>query len=131
MKKVLLNVSNHPSPKWGKKQMKAVEDDFGCSLVRDIPFPPIPSDLSTEGVIHMARDFYATYIRPTPEDEYIVHLMGEQSFCFFLAEILLAEGISVVVSTTERKAVVETLPDGTIKKEAVFEFVQFRDLFQI
>ncbi len=52
--------------------------------------------------------------------------MGELSFCFHLRILLEVLKIPVFVSTTERKSVEIMLSDGSIKKEAVFQFVRFR-----
>ena len=105
----------------------AAEPATTCKVV-DIPFPAIPPEADMDVVRRMADDmfkeilavdntWYAANFRGA------VHLMGEQSFCFALASLLIEAGITVLVSTTAREAVVK---DGV--KTSIFKFVGFRAL---
>ena len=98
------------------------------SQIKDIPFPAIPPEADMDVVRRMADDmfneilaadntWYAANFRGA------VHLMGEQSFCFILASLLIEAGITVLVSTTAREVVEK---DGV--KTSIFRFVQFRAL---
>lgn len=98
------------------------------SQITDIPFPVIPPEADMDVVRRMADDVFKSILAVdntwyAANFKGAVHLMGEQSFCFVLASLLIEAGITVLVSTTAREAVVK---DGV--KTSVFKFVQFRAL---
>jgi len=70
------------------------------------------------------RDEFNSHIR-TYEEDVVVHIMGEQGFCFALLRLCQVHGFRCMHSTTERKKV--ELPDGSFRME--FGFVQFRDYY--
>lgn len=113
---MLLNLSNHPSSKWGEKQLAATEQFGG---VIDMAFPNIPP-AATEDDVRRLVEVYAGEVLAS--DAKIVHLMGEMCFSFALVSYLQKIGIPCVASTTERRTVEN--PDGS--KTLSFEFVQFR-----
>ena len=116
---MLLNLSNHPSVHWSKEQMEMALNVYGA--IEDLPFPNVPSELSTEGVIQLAKDYaerIAHYSSPITH----VHLMGEMTFVVALVRLLQSAGIIVVCSTTNRIVLEELNGQKTVK----FEFVQFR-----
>ena len=113
---MFINLSNHPSAKWGEKQRKAAAE-FG--ELCDRQFPTIPADASAEDVQAMAADMAGVIIAGTTA---VVHVMGEMGYTHALVTLLKAAGVHCFHSTTERK-VTENL-DGS--KTVVFEFVQFR-----
>lgn len=115
---MFINLSNHPSAKWGEKQLAAAAE-FG--ELCDRQFPTIPADASDEVVRSMAADM-AGVISATYGPTAVVHVMGEMGYTHALVTILKAAGVRCFHSTTERN-VVENL-DGS--KTVVFEFVQFR-----
>ena len=81
------------------------------------------SSLSTlKQEIHaLAEQYLATILALSPRPV-AVHLMGELTFSFALVGLLQALGITCVASTARRQ-VIEKSPG---RKEAIFEFVQFR-----
>ncbi len=98
------------------------------SQITDIPFPVIPPDADMDVVRRMADDMFKEILAAdntwyAANFRGAVHLMGEQSFCFVLASILIEAGITVLVSTTAREVVEK---DGV--KTSIFRFVQFRAL---
>jgi len=96
-------------------------------VILDIPFPRVPADAGTEDIIKLAKSLVMDIrqaIGTSNISGSIIHLMGEQSLCFILAQMLIHQECSVVVSTTER--IVETDENGV--KKSTFRFVRFRPL---
>lgn len=116
---MLINLSNHPSVNWSKEQTELAIAQFGS--IKDMPFPNVPPDATTEQVCELAKSFLEK-IKNTPSVT-AVHLMGEMTFIVALTRLLQLEGIKVVCSTTERIVLEEK--DG--KKTMQFQFCQFRE----
>lgn len=114
-----INLSNHNSRNWDELQLKSAE---GVGTVIDLAFPYIDPQLDKEGIEALGQEYL--HIIQKFGDIAAVHLMGEQSFCFDLANRLKQAGIRVVVSSTHRK----TFEDQNGNKVSRFEFVKFRDL---
>jgi hypothetical protein len=114
---MLLNLTNHPSSKWGKDQLQKAIELYG--KVEDIPFPSINPLSSTEEIKILAEEYCNKIIKQKPK---AVHLMGEMTFTHALVTLLQQEGIDCVASTSERKVIEEE--NG--KKTVLFEFKQFR-----
>lgn len=120
---MLINLSNHPSVNWSKEQTELAIAQFGS--IKDMPFPNVPPDATTEQVSELAKSFLEK-IKNYPSDSKsvtAVHLMGEMTFIVALTRLLQMEGIKVVCSTTERIVLEEK--DG--KKTMQFKFSQFRE----
>lgn len=123
----MINVSNHPSSKWGEKQMKAalkIEGDI-VNGITDLPFPNVDPSATRHDLQKMAKKI-AEDIYVLMEAQYeAVHVMGEMGLTFnLIRELRYSEpSIRVVHATTERKVLDN--PDGS--KTTVFEFVQFRE----
>ncbi|SHI73443.1 hypothetical protein SAMN05443429_1041 [Cruoricaptor ignavus] len=118
---MLLNLSNHPSANWPEEQISAAVEMFGS--VKDLPFPAIPPEASTEEVVKLAES-YAEKIRKmlqTKEDA--VHIMGELTFVVAMLRLLQDNAIRCVASTTVRS--VEETEQGV--KQSRFQFVKFRE----
>lgn len=115
---MLINLTNHPSPKWGEKQLEAARA-FG--EVRDIAFPAVSPDDGEDYISRLAQDYLEKIMDVAGNNRVTVHVMGEMNFTFRLVTMLKGDGITCVASTTRRK-VVET-PEGRL---SVFEFVRFR-----
>ena len=113
---MLLNLSNHPSSKWGEHQLAATEQYGG---VFDMAFPNIPPAATEDDVRRLVEEFE---VKVRASGATVVHLMGEMCFSFALVSRLQKIGIPCVASTTERRTVEN--PDGS--KTLSFEFVQFR-----
>ena len=120
LKRCFINLTNHPSEKWEKRQSEAARE-YG--EVVDMPFPKVSPESSYEEVSALAEE-YVNLIREKCKDaDVTVHVMGEMTFVYALVSRLKDIGIRCVASTTERKAVVND--DGT--KTSEFSFVQFRE----
>lgn len=119
---MFINLSNHPSDKWPKNQIEAAIP-YGDLL--DLPFPDIDPTLDEQSIIAMAHT-YAERIKGLIAGEKaemcVVHLMGELTFCFALAQLLTRDGIACIASTTRRQ--VFELQNGM--KTCRFAFVRFR-----
>ncbi len=86
--KMLLNLSNHPFESWSEKQVLAAKSSYGEII--NLPFPPVDPVATSEEVAQLALQ-YKDIIKnicvgnasPT------IHLMGEMTFSFLLASLLL------------------------------------------
>jgi CRISPR-associated Csx2 family protein len=119
-----LNLSNHPSSQWEPHQLEAA-DQFGELF--NLPFPEINPEWDAAQIELLAGE-YLQKIKKLAEEKSatpVVHLMGEYCFCFALGNLLKAEQIQTIVSTSERKSVMND--DGT--KTIHFDFVQFRPYY--
>lgn len=116
---MLLNLSNHPFEFWPENQKEAAIEQYGS--VEDMPFPQIDPSAERDHVMRLAED-YLSRIKLMPPAT--VHLMGELTFCYMLANMLREAGIYCVASTTERKVTIEN-----DTKTAVFTFVRFRPYY--
>jgi hypothetical protein len=119
---MLLNLSNHPFKEWDETQQKEAINRWGS--VSDLAFPQINPLLSSLEINQLAKH-YASVIIPKYLNQSAgnaIHLMGEITFCFSLANLLISSGYICVVSTTERKS--ET--HNGIKK-SIFRFIRFRE----
>lgn len=119
---MLINLSNHPSNQWSDKQLKSALKNF--KSVYDLPFPHISPKANSKQVKVKARKYFEKVLKilKSSEDKSnAVHLMGELTFVFYLAQMLKNKNISVIVSTTNR--IVE---EKNGKKIVSFNFVKFR-----
>lgn len=116
---MLINLSNHPSSKWSGDQKNTALALYGN--IEDMTFPHIDPHATRDQVTKLAEKYY-TEIRSL--DPSAVHLMGELTFSFVLANLLKESEIPCVASTTERIVVEE----GN-QKISTFKFVQFRSYF--
>ncbi len=125
-----LNISNHPSDKWGEKQRKealrVVQEwtpgfggvPWGETVILDIPFPSISP---TSAIFPDVQNFLNKYDKEIHEAS-AVHLMGESGFVYMLITALRQRGrTNIYHSTTERVSMEQ---DG--KKTSTFRFIQFR-----
>lgn len=120
MKKILINLSNHPFKTWGEKQKEAAKK-YGDVI--DIPFPDIDPD--AERLDQLVDDYFHKITDYTaPDTDVSLHIMGEMTFVYQLVYNLQEWSfIKCIASTTRR--IVTMGPDGV--KKSVFEFVRFRE----
>ncbi len=124
---MLINLSNHPSQNWDKKQIEAATKNYG--EIVDIDFPQIDPEWDTSRIMKLAEEYLEIVqnkIHQNPDTQVAVHLMGEIIFCFCLAIMLENAKIQCVASTTRRNAIVK---NGV--KTSVFEFVKFRNYYYL
>jgi len=120
---MLLNLTNHPSEKWTDEQKNVAKQMFGGII--DMQFPDIDPTGNEEYISNLTNEYLKKILSiknslPNNE-ELVVHIMGEQTFCFSLINKLLENDILCVASTTQRIAVEK---DGI--KTSVFKFCKFR-----
>lgn len=137
-----VNVSNHPSAKWGEDQKQALceagamsdGEEWFCPApeILDIPFPAVNPEWNKKQVQAEAERVAALVDEAVSPDLYdsngnlvgtsAIHVMGESGLVYALVSLLIQRGFLVLHSTTERVAVER--PDGT--KESIFKFKRFR-----
>ncbi len=118
---MLINLSNHPSSGWGEQQMAAAT---AWGEVVDIPFPQIDPEADESVILTLAREFLGLIQEKIAKRKgsHAVHLMGEHTFCFAMAQLLHHHGLDCMVSTTHRQVTFEENGDKTTR----FRFVKFR-----
>ena len=117
---MLINLSNHPSRYWGKKQQEASR----CyGNVVDLPFPAIAPSANTQELQTLAHTSVQKILSMGEAESITVHIMGEMTFTFMIVKKLKELGIRCIASTTERKTTYND--DGT--KLSEFSIVKFRE----
>lgn len=117
---LFINLSNHPSSTWQPAQLEAAKQ-YGEII--DINFPAVDALCMPERVDQLANQYALDIINKGAPTCLTAHVMGEMTLTFRIVELLKAQGIRCVASTTER--IVTDLPDN--RKETQFTFVQFRE----
>ena len=117
---LFINLSNHPSSTWQPAQLEAAKQ-YGEII--DIDFPAVDALCEPEMVDQLANQYALDIINRGAPTCITAHVMGEMTLTFRIVELLKAQGIRCVASTTER--IVTDLPDN--RKETQFTFVQFRE----
>ena len=117
---LFINLSNHPSSTWQPAQLEAAKQ-YGEII--DIDFPAVDALCMPERVDQLANQYALDIINKGAPTCLTAHVMGEMTLTFRIVELLKAQGIRCVASTTER--IVTDLPDN--RKETQFTFVQFRE----
>jgi len=116
---MFINLTNHSSTNWSKKQRKAAEV-YGQII--DMPFPVIKPTFTKEDILSLVSE-YIDRIVGLQGERIIVHVMGEMTFTHNIVNALKDVGITCLASTTERNTF--DINDG--KKLSEFKFVQFRE----
>lgn len=124
---MLINLSNHPLPKWSPDQREAAEREYGS--IHDLPFPQLDPAASLGAVRGIVQQYVVQCIekieKEGPHQRHAIHIMGEFTFTYLFVKEMEQRGIPCVASTTER--IVTDNPDGS--KTTLFQFVQFRPYF--
>lgn len=118
--KVFINLSNHPSEKWGEEQLVAARQ-YG--EVTNMQFPNIPPELDSGDIEKMAEETKNKIVSTYHDADITVHIVGEPMFIYKLVPLLKSSGIRCVASTTYHET--KDLGDG--KKLSVFHFIRFRE----
>lgn len=120
---MFLNCSNHSSDKWTDEQIKAAKE-YGIDVIRDYAFPSVPAHMSEKEIEEIAEKVSDEMIALCPS---VVMCQGEFTLTYALIKKLLKHGIKVVAACSERDTLEVCLPDGSVKKEANYRFVKFRE----
>jgi hypothetical protein len=126
---MFVNLSNHPSTKWTKEQIdEAIKlcPEVKFNGIVDIQFPEIDPAGNEEYIDNLSNEYLKKILElkdsiKNEDEDIIVHVMGEQTFCFSLISKLIKRRILCVASTTKRVATEE---DGV--KTSIFKFCKFR-----
>ena len=113
---MFINLSNHPSDCWGLKQREAAK---AYGEIIDIPFPEIGPQWSLSKVKRCALEFFERCKNEIGDAKSasVIHLAGEPTFCFLLAQMLLKAEYVCLSSTTVRAK----------DNGSHFEFERFRE----
>ena len=129
MKKLFINVSNHPSSTWSESQRNAALK--GGATIVDMPFPAVPPTATRNDIRDMGYQLInridSTIVScGGSESTTTITIVGEFSLTIFVVVKLrlLLPGLKVVVATSERNTVINEDGSKTIR----FEFVQFRQV---
>lgn len=111
-KKIIINVSNHPSSKWSKEQIDACN---GAAIL-DLQFPNINSKATAyemDAACYAFADWLTSAVYGV--DKHYVHFLvaGELGAHFRITGFLKMAGYSVIQATSERNTVVSE--DGKTK----------------
>ena len=121
---MFINLSNHPSVKWGKMQLEAAMELTSDNQIKDIPFPAVPATATTSDILAIADGLHHTVMANKPE---AIMVAGEFTLAYTMIEICLRAGIKVVAACSDRCTKEVVNEDGTTTKTTVFEFIQFRE----
>ena len=121
---MFINISNHPSNRWDKKQLEAAMELTSDNQIEDIQFPAVPATATTTDVISMADSLYSDIMSKRPE---AVMVAGEFTLAYTIIKLLMQHGVRVVAACSDRCTHEVVNEDGTTTKTTVFEFIQFRE----
>ncbi|MDL2213255.1 CRISPR-associated protein [Bacteroides sp. OttesenSCG-928-E20] len=116
---MLINLSNHPSSTWDKRQLQAAAV-YGNII--DLPFPAVEASGDEDYIELLAVECANKVQEIAGECEVTVHLMGEMTLTFAVLRLLQEKQIECIASTSNR-IVTESEPGH---KEVVFKFERFR-----
>ena len=116
-----INVSNHPSTRWGNEQLQAAQK-FGNIV--DIAFPSVPATAGTTDISHLADEIFQQLLERKPK---AVMVAGEFTLAYAIITRCLRAGITVVAACSDRCTEEVVNDDGTTTKTVIFKFVQFRE----
>ena len=121
---MFINVSNHVSSKWSKKQLEAAMELTSDNQIEDIQFPAVPATATTTDVISMADSLYSDIMSKRPE---AVMVAGEFTLAYTIIKLLMQHGVRVVAACSDRCTHEVVNEDGTTTKTVNFKFIQFRE----
>lgn len=119
---VLVNLSGRSYETWSPEQLEATKE-FASKVV-DVPYPNIPPTASTKELKEIVNKTMNEVMSYNPKT---VLCGAEMVTTHEFVNRLQKNGIKVVNATSERVSHEKLNDDGTVTKEFVFEFKQFRD----
>ena len=119
---VLINLSGRSHETWSPEQLEATKE-FASKVV-DVPYPNIPPTASTEELIKIVDGTMSKVMSYNPKT---VLCGAEMVTTHKFVNRLQKNGIKVINATSERVSHEKLNDDGTVTKEFVFKFKQFRD----
>lgn len=118
--KLLINLSNHPSHLWSTSQLIAAKD---IGKVKDIQFPMVSEEADKEVIFDLANQYIQQISSFGTPSEVTIHIMGEQTFCYYFISEIKKQGYTCIASTSKR--IVNDKLNG--QKEVTFSFCRFRE----
>ena len=88
-----------------------------------MPFPDVPPDFDENQMILLAKEVAEKVIGLHPD---AVLCQGEMTMVFTLVHMFYLHGIPSYAATSSRQSKEIVKEDGTVNKQSVFQFVQFR-----
>ncbi len=124
---MFINISNHPSSRWEKEQLDAARE-LGGEVI-DIQFPNVPSAVSGRDIEYMAIELVNdVYFKIEGSDNNVAMVQGESTLATTVIAMLQDFcDIKVVAACSDRNVEEIVLDDGTVKKNVIFKFIQFRE----
>lgn len=119
--KIFINFTNHPSCNWDEKQIK---DALVYGEIIDIPFPQVPATASKEEIYALAESYISKIAEYAPA---AVLCQGEFCLAYQVIRRLLEQNVKVLAACSEREVEEWRREDGSMQKEVIFCFVQFRE----
>lgn len=119
-KKLLINLSNHPSAEWQEEQRQAAHI-YGTCI--DMSFPQIDPSADDDQMESIVEKYTQQVKEYTKTHEVTVHIMGEMCFTYRLIKRLSAIGIKCICSTSYRLV----HDEGNGKRYVEFHFKKFRN----
>jgi len=118
---MLINLTNHPSFKWGKEQLEA---SVKYEEIIDMEFPQIDAK-ANEDTIEELSDIYFKKILKLGTNHTVL-CQGEMCFVFSLVNKLIDHGVKVISATSERE-VNESIEGSVYNKISSFDFIRYRE----
>lgn len=120
-----LNLSNHPLEQWSAEQLEAARD-LGLGDPIDLPdgMPLVPPDASSADVQRLAERLADQALALNAAGAFVA---GEFTLTAALVSALQARGVRCFSATTEREVKQTQREDGSLERQSVFRFVQWRE----
>lgn len=121
---MLINLTNHPSEKWGDVQRREAERMFG--RIMDVPFPTVNAFASEEEIAELAEMTARKVVEVFGKKDIGVLVQGEFTLAFAVIRLLDKMGIPCYAACSDRRAVETVDENGVNHKQVEFCFVRFR-----
>ena len=118
---MFINFTNHPSHLCDEKQ---IQESLKYGNIKDIPFPFIDPNLSTDDIIQLAHQCLDEILKYEPQ---VVLVQGEMTLNYHVVRLLKDNHIKVVCACSKRQAQERKDDNGRVIKESIFQFVKYRE----
>ncbi len=124
---MFINLSNHPSKNWSKKQIE--ESKIIGGEIIDISFPNVDGEWGEEKVLSLMKEYVDKILELTAgEKDTVIMVQGEFTLSYAIVNRFLTLGYKVV-SACSNRIVTEQInqENGKVVKEVIFEFIRYRE----
>lgn len=120
---MFINLTNHPSVHWSKKQ-RAAAQEYGEIL--DLPFPLMKdrASVTPEKAFGIVRAYLKKIEKLKPK---AILCAGDFYMTFLLTDAFKKHGYLVLVTLSNRRTTEIFNDDGTTTKTSVFDFIRFQE----